>query len=57
MSNMSYCRFENTLPDLADCADALENIGGDISQLSETEQKKAKRLIALCKEISEKYGE
>ena len=25
MSNMSYCRFENTSNDLCDCVDALEN--------------------------------
>lgn len=25
MSNMSYCRFENTLTDLKDCLRALEN--------------------------------
>jgi len=26
MANMSYCRFQNTALDLADCADALEEI-------------------------------
>ena len=25
MANMSYCRFENTARDLADCVDALQN--------------------------------
>ena len=25
MSNMSYCRFQNTSMDLGDCLDALEN--------------------------------
>ena len=25
MGNMSYCRFQNTAMDLADCLDALEN--------------------------------
>tara|TARA_R100000995_G_C3415704_1_gene91457 strand:+ start:255 stop:491 length:237 start_codon:yes stop_codon:yes gene_type:complete len=25
MSNMSYCRFQNTAGDLGDCVDALEN--------------------------------
>ena len=25
MSNMSYCRFQNTSKDLGDCIDALEN--------------------------------
>ena len=34
MSNMSYCRFQNTLYDLQDCADAIEmgeSTGEDIS--------------------------
>jgi len=26
MSNMSYCRFQNTLRDLQDCHDALEDL-------------------------------
>jgi len=26
MSNMSYCRFENTASDLQDCLDAVEDI-------------------------------
>ena len=34
MSNMSYCRFQNTLYDLQDCANAIEmgeSTGEDIS--------------------------
>lgn len=27
MSNMSYCRFHNTLMDLQDCRDALDEMG------------------------------
>ena len=46
MSNMSYCRFENTLKDLRDCQ---ENIGeGD---LSEDEKRARKKLIEVCKQI------
>jgi len=26
--NMSYCQFQNTVTDLADCLRALEEIGG-----------------------------
>jgi len=25
MANMSYCRFENTVKDLRDCADHIDN--------------------------------
>ena len=33
---MSYCRFENTLADMRDCLDALEN-GLDVEELSDYE--------------------
>ena len=36
MGNMSYCRFENTLADMRDCLDALEN-GLDAEELSSYE--------------------
>ena len=29
MSNMSYCRFENTASDINDCIAAIEEAGGD----------------------------
>ncbi len=38
MSNMSYCRFENTLGDLQDCRDALDNMQEhrhDVARLKE----------------------
>ncbi len=37
MSNMSYCRFQNTLRDLKDCLDALCDIDGNLSELSKEE--------------------
>jgi hypothetical protein len=49
MSNMSYCRFENTAGDLSDCLEALENEGLDT--LSRSEKLAAKQLIALCGRI------
>ncbi len=48
MSNMSYCRFRNTLQDLRDC---LENIHSD--DLSEDEFKARKHLIGICQLIVE----
>lgn len=56
MSNMSYCRFENTLPDLIDCAEALENINGNLSELSNSEARKAEELIQLCVDIAKLHG-
>lgn len=53
MANMSYCRFNNTLSDLEDCKDALEN--QDISSLAE--KRKAKRLLEVCREIADNFDE
>ena len=36
MGNMSYCRFENTLADMRDCLNTLEN-GLDVEELSDYE--------------------
>jgi L-asparaginase II len=47
MSNMSYCRFRNTLHDLQDCADALK----EGKKLSPEEARAAKRLIEKCSDI------
>ena len=51
MGNMGYCRFQNTVTDLQDCYD---NIG-----CTESEEEKAaeKRLIELCRLITEDYAE
>ena len=47
---MSYCRFENTLGDLSDC---YENM--DDSELSGIEEKSRLELIKLCRDIIEDY--
>ena len=50
MSNMSYCRFENTARDLEDCLDAIEN--GEINDLgSQYEVDALEQLLDLCKEV------
>ena len=46
MSNMSYCRFENTYKDLLDCS---ENLMDD--ELSQSEAKYRQKLVKLCVEI------
>lgn len=54
MSNMSYCRFENTNTDLADCIEALEGLrGGDQGSLSDSELMKAKALVSQCAQLIE----
>ena len=53
MSNMSYCRFQNTLADLRDCDDYME----ETVDLSEEEKKARERLIKLCAKIAANYAE
>ena len=45
MSNMSYCRFENTSRDMTDCAEALENFLYGDEEISESEIHYAANLI------------
>ncbi len=44
--NMSYCRFENTLRGLQDCAEHLAD-----EDLNEYEQRARKHLIEVCRDI------
>lgn len=52
MSNMSYCRFENTLTDLRDCH---ENINEPVS--SDEESQARLRLIQVCQDIVDEAEE
>jgi hypothetical protein len=51
MSNMSYCRFENTYHDLQDCMESMDD-----DDLSTSEEEYRRRLIQLSKQIAEEYG-
>ena len=51
MGNMSYCRFENTAKDLADCVQAINM--GQTDELNEYEIEGLKLLLNLCSEIVE----
>jgi hypothetical protein len=48
---MSYCRFQNTLPDLRDCYENWDE------ELSPEEEKARARLLKLCKDIVGDYGD
>jgi hypothetical protein len=55
MTNMSYCRFENTYKDLLDCLKALEEAGDlvkFIQSRNSDEKPYVSKLIKLCNEIS-----
>lgn len=54
MSNMSYCRFENTYRDLQDCYEAM---GDGTDDLSESEKKYFERMLKLCKDIVDDFCE
>ena len=51
MSNMGYCRFQNTLPDLRDCYESWEDAA------SEEELRARAHMLKLCKEIVGTYWE
>lgn len=54
MSNMSYCRFQNTLSDLVDCQDTLEEMmATECKPLSRQELHAAKELASRCLSIVE----
>ena len=49
MGNMSYVRFENTMNDLMDCHEHMDD------KLSDSEQEYRDCLIELCKTITDEY--
>lgn len=61
MANMSYCRFENTLRDLRDCAHALNEAaeasatGNPYEGLSSDEDHAAHELVQLCATIAAEF--
>ncbi len=52
MSNMAYCRFENTVTDVEDCYNNMEEV-----DLSDSEYRKRQKLISLCIDIATEYSE
>lgn len=51
MSNMAYCRFQNTLEDLRNCEEHI------FDELKEDEDRARKRLIELCKSIAQEFSD
>ena len=49
MANMGYCRFENTLHDLRDCYDHIDD------DLSAEEAQARTRILGICKDIAIDY--
>jgi hypothetical protein len=59
MTNMSYCRFENTLADLRDCYEQIESLlEGDpeTEQVTSDRERKARiALIELCFDVVARF--
>ena len=53
---MSYCRFTNTLADLQDCREHLDDPVEELG-LGEEERQARIRLIVLCRIIGDEYGD
>lgn len=53
MSNMAYCRFQNTVPDLQDCIDNFEDF--DYLEASKNERKYYIKFIKMIKDFSNDY--
>lgn len=58
MSNMSYCRWQNTFNDLRDCAGDLEErmSGDDHSPLSRGERQAAENTLATAAQMFAQLG-
>ena len=56
MSNMSYCRFQNTEIDLRECVSELE-YADDLKslELSSDESRAMKRMYSLCSRYVDEY--
>ena len=51
MSNMSYCRFENTSRDLQDCIEAIQNHYEECADLSRYELRALSGILEQAEEI------
>ena len=50
MPNMSYCRFENTVKDMRDCINAIED--GETDELSNYEIRALEEFLDLARDIT-----
>ena len=58
MSNMSYCRFQNTLSDLKDCFNSMSDFSTKeewLKSLSNEEKRAAEKMLNLCEDIFNEF--
>jgi len=53
MSNMPYCRFENTLHDIEECTNAIYDGEVNIKDMSSYEKSAFMKIAEACKELAE----
>ena len=53
MSNMAHCRFQNTVNDLRDCQESLDD--NEFDSLGSSEKKAAIRLVEICGQILDEH--
>ena len=58
MANMAYCRFQNTLMDLQDCYEEMNEMSDtdSLEDLSTEEKRAMEKMIKLCADIALDYG-
>lgn len=62
MPSMDYCKFENTLTDLRNCKEDLDDSWGieNVEEKNEDnpyERRSIRALVQLCVDIAEEYGD
>lgn len=58
MSNMSYCRFENTSRDLSDCVSALRDMSAeDMLELNEYETAGLKSILHNARHLADRMDD
>lgn len=58
MSNMAYCRFQNTLKALDECKNELDDAGDQrkfFEELSTEERAALKSMFEVCREMVEEH--
>lgn len=56
--NMSYCRFQNTSQDLADCLNEVEHMNsGSVADMSHSERSALRTLLEQAEELAEYASE
>lgn len=54
MSNMSYCRFQNTAKDMRECVETLDE-DSTLAELRGDELRSAIHMIKMCRDVAEQF--